>query len=349
MTTHLKCKVNLVKNPGYQEQAISFFNTVRDSVFSDTNTMLKFIITDKVSIHSFLEDHDIKGAIVAQTGIREILNTVNDFIHAALAKSFPRLFAAAKGRWMVNSILAKMLLARTMLDPDAHYDLTKRVFAIASLVFESIVFHKEELTLYYALVNSSPLDSPSSFDFKIATYSCLEIPILEETTPKIRVKYNVKILTYLMPIKDKIASQDHSLFESLFNINQLRVPTYVDHILNLIRTTILDGFSTLQDPYIVSLMEIVHKGLYAKEAQFEYDAKENKVLAEYLYFLYQNRNLSALANERFTIVSTYVFSILQASKIELSRISDTVVRFSIEYNNIPYSIFFNNTTGRKVS
>ena len=348
MTTHLKCKVNLVKNPGYQEQAISFFNTVRDSVFSDTNTMLKFIITDKVSIHSFLEELDIKGGIVAHTEIREILNTINDFIHAALAKSFPRLFAAAKGRWMVNSILAKMLLARTMLDPDAHYELLQKVFAIASLVFESIVFQKEELTLYYALKNPNPLDS-SSFDFRIANYSYIEIPILEETTPKVKVKYNVKILTYLMPIKDKIASQDHSLFESLFNINQLRVPTYVDHILNLIRTTILDGFSSFQDPYIVSLMEIVHKGLYAKEAQFEYDAKENKVLAEYLYFLYQNRNLSALANERFTLVSTYVFSILQASKIELSRISDTVVRFSIEYNNIPYSIFFNSTTGRKVS
>ena len=349
MTTHLKCKVNLVKNPGYQEQAISFFNTVRDSVFSDTNTMLKFIITDKVSIHSFLEDQGIQGTIVAQTGIREILDTINDFIHAALAKSFPRLFAAAKGRWMVNSILAKMLLARTMLDPDAHYELLQKVFAIASLVFGSIVFKKEELTLYYALVNSSPLDSPSSFDFRIATYSCLEIPILEETTPKIRVKYNVKILTYLMPIKDKIASQDHSLFESLFNINQLSMPTYVDHILDLIRTTILDGFSSLQDPYIVSLMEIVRSGLYAKEAQFEHNAKENKVLAEYLYFLYQNRNLSALANERFTLVSTYVFSILQASKIELSRISDAIVRFSIEYSGIQYSILFNNATGRKLN
>lgn len=348
MTTHLKCKVNLVKNPGYQEQAISFFNTVRDSVFSDTNTMLKFIITDKVSIHSFLEDHDIKGAIVAQTGIREILNTINDFIHAALAKSFPRLFAAAKGRWMVNSILAKMLLARTMLDPDAHYELSKRVFAIASLVFESIVFQKEELTLYYALKNPNPLDS-SSFDFRIANYSYIEIPILEETTPKVKVKYNVKILTYLMPIKDKIASQDHSLFESLFNINQPSVPTYVDHILDLIRTTILDGFSSLQDPYIVSLMEIVRSGLYAKEAQFEHNAKENKVLAEYLYFLYQNRNLSALANERFTLVSTYVFSILQMSKIVLSRISDAIVRFSIEYSGIQYSILFNNTTGRKLN
>ena len=348
MTTHLKCKVNLVKNPGYQEQAISFFNAVRNSVFSDTNTMLKFIITDKVSIHSFLEDHDIKGAIVAQTGIREILNTVNDFVHAALAKSFPRLFAAAKGRWMVNSILAKMLLARTMLDPDAHYDLIQRVFAIASLVFESIVFQKEELTLYYALKNPNPLDS-SSFDFRIATYSCLEIPILEETTPKVKVKYSVKILAYLTPIKDKIASQDHSLFESLFNINQLSMPTYVDHILNLIRTTILDGFSSFQDPYIVSLMEIVHKGLYAKEAQFDHNAKENKVLAEYLYFLYQNRNLSALANERFTLVSTYVFSILQASNIELSRISDAIVRFSIEYSGIQYSILFNNTTGRKLN
>ena len=348
MTTHLKCKVNRVKNPGYQEQAISFFNTVRDSVFSDANTMLKFIITDKVSIYSFLEELDIKGAIVAQTGIREILNTVNDFIHAALAKSFPRLFAAAKGRWMVNSILAKMLLARTMLDHDAHYELMKRVFAIASLVFESIVFHKQELTLYYALVNSSPLDS-RSFDFRIANYSCIEIPILEETTPKVRVKYNVKILAYLTPIKDKIESQDHSLFESLFNINQLRVPTYVDHILNLIRTTVLDGFSLLKDPYIVSLMEIVHKGLYAKEAQFEHNAKENKVLAEYLYFLYQNRNLSSLANKRFTLVSKYVFSILQSSNIELSRISETVIRFSIEYSGIPYSIFFNNTTGRKLS
>nr|DAR97385.1 MAG TPA: hypothetical protein [Caudoviricetes sp.] len=348
MTTHLKCKVNLVKNPGYQEQAISFFNTVRDSVFSDTNTMLKFIITDKVSIHSFLEDQGIKGAIVAQTGIKEILNTINDFIHAALAKSFPRLFAAAKGRWMVNSILAKMLLARTMLDPDAHYELLQKVFAIASLVFESIVFQKEELTLYYALKNPNPLDS-SSFDFRIANYSCLEIPILEETTPKVKVKYNVKILTYLMPIKDKIASQDHSLFESLFNINQPSVPTYVDHILDLIRTTILDGFSSLQDPYIVSLMEIVRSGLYAKEAKFEYDAKENKVLAEYLYFLYQNRNLSALANERFTLVSTYVFSILQASNIGLSRISDAIVRFSIEYSGIQYSILFNNTTGRKLN
>lgn len=348
MTTHLKCKVNLVKNPGYQEQAISFFNTVRDSVFSDTNTMLKFIITDKVSIHSFLEELDIKGSIVAQTGIREILNTINDFVHAALAKSFPRLFAAAKGRWMVNSILAKMLLARTMLDPDAHYELLQKVFAIASLVFESIVFQKEELTLYYALKNPNPLDS-SSFDFRIANYSYIEIPILEETTPKVKVKYNVKILTYLMPIKDKIASQDHSLFESLFNINQLSMPTYVDHILDRIRTTILDGFSSLQDPYIVSLMEIVRSGLYAKEAQFEHNAKENKVLAEYLYFLYQNRNLSALANERFTLVSTYVFSILQASKIELSRISDAIVRFSIEYSGIQYSILFNNTTGRKLN
>lgn len=348
MTTHLKCKVNLVKNPGYQEQAISFFNTVRDSVFSDTNTILKFIITDKVSIHSFLEDQGIKGAIVAQTGIKEILNTVNDFVHAALAKSFPRLFAAAKGRWMVNSILAKMLLARTMLDPDAHYELLQKVFAIASLVFESIVFQKEELTLYYALKNPNPLDS-SSFDFRIANYSYIEIPILEETTPKVKVKYNVKILTYLMPIKDKIASKDHSLFESLFNINQPSVPTYVDHILDLIHTTILDGFSSLQDPYIVSLMEIVRSGLYAKEAQFEHNAKENKVLAEYLYFLYQNRNLSALANERFTLVSTYVFSILQASNIELSRISDAIVRFSIEYSGIQYSILFNNTTGRKLN
>ena len=348
MTTHLKCKVNLVKNPGYQEQAISFFNTVKHAVYSDTNIMLKFIITDKVSIHSFLEELDIKGGIVAHTGIREILNTVNDFIHAALAKSFPRLFAAAKGRWMVNSILAKMLLARTMLDPDAHYELLQKVFAIASLVFESIVFQKEELTLYYALKNPNPLDS-SSFDFRIANYSYIEIPILEETTPKVKVKYNVKILTYLMPIKDKIASQDHSLFESLFNINQPSVPTYVDHILDLIRTTILDGFSSLQDPYIVSLMEIVRSGLYAKEAQFEHNAKENKVLAEYLYFLYQNRNLSALANERFTLVSTYVFSILQMSKIELSRISDAIVRFSIEYSGIQYSILFNNTTGRKLN
>lgn len=342
MTTRLKCKVNVVKVFEYQDQAIEYFNTVRDNALADYDTLLRFLITDKVSISSFLGEFDIKQPSIVHTQIREILYDINGFLHAALAKSYPKLFAAAKGRWMVNSILAKILLARTMLDPSAHVSLLHNIAIVASKVLNSVVFQKDALGLYYAL-------STEAFDLRLGNYSCIEIPILEETTPKVRVKYNVKILTYLAVIKDKIASQDHSLFESLFNINQLRVPTYVDHILNLIRTTILDGFSSLQDPYIVSLMEIVHKGLYAKEAQFEHNAKENKVLAEYLYFLYQNRNLSALANEHFTIVSTYVFSILQASKIELSRISDTVVRFSIEYNNIPYSIFFNNTTGRKVS
>ena len=341
MTTRLKCKVNVVKVFDYQDQAIEYFNTVRDNVLADYDTLLRFLITDKVSISSFLGEFDIKQPSIVHTQIREILYDINGFLHAALAKSYPKLFAAAKGRWMVNSILAKILLARTMLDPSAHVSLLHNIAIIASKVLNSVVFQKDALGLYYAL-------STEAFDLRLGNYSCIEIPILEDTTPKERTKYIIKINAFVTELEDKINSQDLAIFDSLFKLGQFKAPVYLDNILNLIRLTILDGFNYSQDPYIRSVMETVNQKRYAKEAQLE-DSKPQIALAEYLYFLYQNRNLSTFAHERFNIISTTVFAILRASTITVSHISDTTVRFAITYSNIPYSIFFNNTTGRKVS